>query len=355
MNYNTEIVKIDSRLIKPNLIKQLKNTQALIKGGQFLRQGEVVAFPTETVYGLGADATDSKAVNRIFEAKGRPQDNPLIVHVSKIKQVQEIISGGMTATVRKLIKAFWPGPLTLIFPVSDRIPRITTAGLDTVAVRMPQHPVALALIECARVPLAAPSANSSGYPSPTLAQHVYHDLKGKIPLIIDGGQCQIGLESTVIDVRDIKPVILRPGGVTREELEVVLGSVIENRIAVDKRETPSAPGMKYRHYSPVTPLQLIERNDPGKIEQIVKKTGKKIALVVTDETAGGLKDIRRDTIIKMGSRKNPEEIAQQIFSILRKLDQEDYDLILVEKLEPQGLAEAIMNRLHKAATNSIYF
>ena len=225
--YNTEILKIESKILQKNSIELNTKNKEVQKAAEYIKMGELAAFPTETVYGLGADALNPNAVKKIFAAKGRPQDNPLIVHVADLEQLKKLIRGELSKVSRKLINKYWPGPLTLIFQKSSTVPDRTTAGLDTVAVRMPDNPIALALIKAASLPIAAPSANTSGYPSPTEAEHVYNDLNGKIPLIIDGGPCRVGLESTVLDIRGEKPVILRPGGITREDLSGFLGIEIE--------------------------------------------------------------------------------------------------------------------------------
>ena len=284
MAYKTEIQKVNGKLIEENAIKKLKKDKTIKYGASLLQKGEVVAFPTETVYGLGADASREKAVRKIFKAKGRPQDNPLIVHIGNKKKLEKIIKGEISVTAEKLMKAFWPGPLTLIFSRNDNISSKTTAGLDTVGVRMPSHPVARALIELSSLPIAAPSANSSGFPSPTRAQHVYNDLDSKIPLIIDGGSCQVGVESTVVNLIEDRPVVLRPGGITREEISRVIGEKVTMNTESEK-EAPSSPGMKYRHYSPSTPVRLLKKEDLIDLKTIYQQfQGLNIALVVTTET-----------------------------------------------------------------------
>ncbi|MFP4017117.1 MAG: L-threonylcarbamoyladenylate synthase, partial [Halanaerobiales bacterium] len=254
--YNTELYKIDYSLIEDNDLEALKEHPAVKKAAELIRSGELVAFPTETVYGLGADASNETAVERIYLAKGRPQDNPLIVHIASLKQLEIITQGNLSTLVEKLIDKFWPGPLTIILDKNGVIPDRTTAGLGSVAVRMPAHPLARALIEAAGKPIAAPSANISGAPSPTRALHVMNDLKGRIPLILDGGSSWVGVESTVIDVSGDKIIILRPGGVSREEIEKTIAST--NSLAVEVQfssslsgkdstsiEKPRSPGMKY--------------------------------------------------------------------------------------------------------------
>ena len=356
MSQKTEIKQIPDKLVTQNRIKQLQKHQVIIKAADLLKQGEVVAFPTETVYGLGADAGNSQAVKKIFKAKGRPQDNPLIVHIGDKRKLESIVKGEIPERAQKLIDAYWPGPLTLVLPKNKNIPDRTTAGLDTVAVRMPSHPVALALVNLSGIPLAAPSANSSGYPSPTRAEHVYHDLKSKIPYIIDGGVCTVGVESTVVDIMNHPPQILRPGGITRKEINNVLGIKIKDNTSNNSTETPKAPGMKYRHYSPVTPLKLIKQVSLNNINEMkINFQNKNVAVVSTKETGVKLKPTNNYDIFTMGSKANLEEIAHNLFAILRKLDKKDYDLILVEIIPSHGLGEAIMNRLHKAAVDDIYF
>lgn len=353
MRYETRVEKIDEDLIKGEKLAELKEHQAIRLGARLLRQGEVVAFPTETVYGLGADATSNKAVGKIFKAKGRPQDNPLIVHIATKDQLEQVIEGGLTPAGRRLIEAFWPGPLTIILNKSELISVTTTAGLTSVAIRMPSHPVARALIAASSLPIAAPSANLSGAPSPTLAEHVLNDLKGKIPLIIDGGPARVGVESTVVDVRKDIPVILRPGGVSREEIEETLG--FEVRVAGGQEVAegvPPSPGMKYRHYSPRTPLILLEEKERDKIAEMTEEySNKRIGLVITAETLQELNNLPENVlVVRMGSRSRPEEIASNLFALLRRLDQRNLDLILIEAIPEKGIGAAVMNRLYKAST-----
>jgi len=353
MNFNTEVLKLDENLISTNNIEKLMKEEAIKRGAELLQQGEVVAFPTETVYGLGADAINSKAVKKIFAAKGRPQDNPLIVHIADKAQLKYLSDGEIPESVLKLIEVFWPGPLTIIVAKNKEIPDITTGDLNTVAIRMPSHPVALALLKLSSLPIAAPSANSSGYPSPTRAEHVYSDLKTKIPLIINGGQCQVGVESTVININNRKVEVLRPGGVTIEELSAVLGYNVSYCNREYKDETPPSPGMKYRHYSPRTPLILIDRGKINKIEDFIENYSKPVFLI-TEETAHANIIPDDESIIKIGSRNNLALIAYNLFNQLRELDRADYDLIIVEKLPEKGLGQAIMNRLHRASLKDIY-
>lgn len=349
--YKTEILKIENTILQKKSIELTAESRAVQKAAEYIKRGELAAFPTETVYGLGADALNPDAVKKIFVAKGRPQDNPLIVHVADLKQLKQIIRGELSEVSRKLINKYWPGPLTLIFQKSSILPARTTAGLDTVAVRMPDNQIALALIKAASLPIAAPSANTSGYPSPTEAEHVYNDLNGKIPIIIDGGPCRVGLESTVLDVRGEKPVILRPGGITREDLSEFLGIKIERTdIEINKEQKVISPGMKYRHYSPSKPVFLFNKNSFS----VMKKRSeiRKAAVIAAEETEIPSMLQERWKILKVFSHKNPEMIAKKLFSLLRCLDEDkNIDEIYVEELSSKGIGEAVMNRIKKAASD----
>ncbi|MGM0602165.1 MAG: L-threonylcarbamoyladenylate synthase [Bacillota bacterium] len=348
--YNTEILKIKNEILQKENIERIAESKAILKAAEFIKKGELAAFPTETVYGLGADALNPKAVKKIFAAKGRPQDNPLIVHIADLNQLEMIIKGEISQTARKLIEKFWPGPLTLIFQKSSIIPAETTAGLDTVAVRMPDHPTALALIKASGLPLAAPSANTSGYPSPTEAEHVYNDLNGKIPIIIDGGPCRVGLESTVLDIRGENPIILRPGGVTREELSEFLQVEIEKSDEeIKEEEEIISPGMKYRHYSPVKPVFLFNSGSFPVMEKKSEKIRAAVIAAVETEIPPVIK--KRWKIINVFSHGNPDLIARKLFSLLRSLDKDrDIEEIYVEELSTRGIGEAVMNRIKKAAS-----
>ncbi|PRX35774.1 translation factor SUA5 [Orenia metallireducens] len=325
---------------------------------ELLRAGELVAFPTETVYGLGANALDERAVKSIFTAKGRPSDNPLIIHIGEEKDIENLISEGVPQLAKKLMDKFWPGPLTLILPKSQKVPEVTTGGLNTVAVRMPDHPIALKLIKETGLPLAAPSANLSGKPSPTLAEHVIEDLAGRVAGIIDGGQTGLGVESTVVDLSREVPILLRPGGVTYEELLAELGQVqidpvVKSKFANESKAAIS-PGMKYRHYAPQAEVILIEGKE-DKIKDKIKKLinaneDKKIGVMVSKE----LEDYYSGVNVKiMGSKDNLIEISQSIFKLLREFDEEGIERILIEGLELKGLGLAIMNRLRKSAAYQI--
>ncbi len=322
---------------------------AMEEAGHILRSGGLVAFPTETVYGLGGDALDESAARRIYEAKGRPSDNPLIVHIADMEHLEEIVAE-IPEAARKLAKAFWPGPLTMIFRKSVRVPYGTTGGLDTVAVRMPSDKIALELIRQGGGYVAAPSANTSGRPSPTTAQHVYEDLQGRIPLILDGGPVEIGLESTIVDLTEDVPVILRPGYISLEMLQAILGEVRMDRglIADDSNVRPKAPGMKYRHYAPRADLKIVEGSQEQVISYINERaaSGKRVGVICTEETK---KCYPRGDVKCVGSRRDELSIANHLFAILREFDTDGVEEIYSESFEAPGLGQAIMNRLLKAA------
>lgn len=341
----TKVVKIDPFQIDENEMKE---------AAELIRKGELVAFPTETVYGLGADALHPEASKKIYAAKGRPSDNPLIVHICKFEELVSIAKE-VPAQAEKLADAFWPGPLTMIVWKNEKVPYETTGGMETVAIRMPKHPVALKLIEESGCLIAAPSANTSGKPSPTEASHVKLDLDGKIPMILDGGPVGIGIESTIIDLTEDTPMILRPGYITKEMLEEVLGEEVKidpGIIASDSLTKPKAPGMKYKHYAPKADLTMFE----GKTENVVKKirerqqleeqAGKKTGIICTDESR---KYYQGEHIVSIGSRENEESIAANLYAVLRDFDETDVDVILGETFYGDGLGQAIMNRLIKAA------
>lgn len=329
-----------------------KNDEAVREAAQLLLDEQVVAFPTETVYGLGADATNKQAVQRIFEAKGRPSDNPLIVHVSDRAQVESLTTE-IPPVAAELMDAFWPGPLTLIFHSNGAAAENVTAGLGTVAVRMPDHPLALALLKAADKPLAAPSANRSGRPSPTTASHVYQDLDGRIAGILDGGSTGVGLESTVLDITADIPVILRPGGVTKEDLETVLPRVVvDPALAGGTEEAPKSPGMKYKHYAPEAPLWLVEGKDSFFAETLAacKARGERVGIIASRELADA---IDHDRIIRCGSRRHLSEVAESLYGALRAFKEADVDVILCESFPETGVGAAVMNRLNKAAEKKV--
>jgi L-threonylcarbamoyladenylate synthase len=324
-----------------------------------IRKGGLVAFPTETVYGLGADALNSKAVSGLFKAKNRPTDNPPIIHVKNINDIHKLTKQ-VPAKAEKLIKEFWPGPLTLVFKRSENVPDITVAGLDTVAIRMPQHAVALALIKESRCPIAAPSANLAGKPSPTSAEHVLKDLNGRIDAVLDGGPTRIGVESTVLDLSVDPPMVLRPGGTPLEALKSVLGDVkLHPIVAAEKAlaiENTRSPGMKHKHYAPKAPLFVVE----GHISVVMAAVkslitsywlqGKRVGVLATAETAWAYE---ADVVKSLGSRRKPDAMAANLFRLLREFDEENVDVILSESVSTDGLGLAVMNRLRKASGYNI--
>lgn len=331
-----------------------KDTEIFKKAGDIIKKGGLVAFPTETVYGLGGDALNEKSAEKIYAAKGRPSDNPLIVHICDVADLEKI-AREIPDAAYQLAEAFWPGPLTMIFNKKDCVPKGTTGGLDTVAVRMPDHEAALDFIKEAGGYIAAPSANLSGRPSPTLANHVYDDLNGKIDMILDGGEVGIGLESTILDMTAEPPVILRPGYINEEMLQKVLGKVEMDKglLASQKDQVrPKAPGMKYRHYAPKAEMTLVEGTKEKAAEKILelaqeaKKNGKKVGIISCEEH----KEFYKGNLLKIaGSLKNEETIAHNLYRILREFDETDVDVILSETFQTPNMGNAIMNRLMKAA------
>ena len=337
--------------MKTQLLPATDDSLAL--AARLLADGELVAFPTETVYGLGAHAMDHNAVLGIFAAKGRPADNPLIVHIHDRSQLDDICEVNDLAI--RLMDAFWPGPLTIILPRKEAVPSSVTAGLDTVAVRMPSHPVALALLKACNLPVAAPSANRSGKPSPTSAKHVFDDMDGRIPLIIDGGESDVGLESTVISLVGEKPCILRPGGITQAMLEEVLGPVaLAGSILrpLEKGEKALSPGMMYKHYSPDGQVTLIEGEESAVVEALRRlyahaaSEGHRACVMCFTEHVAALADCHPHDI---GSKDDPTEVAHRLFATLRGLDDEKMDVIFSEVVPPEGVGLAVMNRLGRAA------
>ncbi len=322
---------------------------------EVLKRGGLVVFPTETVYGLGANTFDSKAVIKIFEVKGRPADNPLIVHISNLNQLEDV-AVDIPEVVFKLSEVFWPGPLTVVLKKNLRVPDEVTAKLKTVAVRMPAHPVALKLAE---IPIAAPSANIAGKPSPTTAEHVIRDLYGKVDVIIDAGETLYGVESTIIDLTRKPPVLLRPGALPVEKIEEIIGEIEIPRFARGLGEADKAlsPGMKYRHYAPNTALLVVETNDYSNLDEYAKKfesivkdlsKSKRIAVITSRELAERIK-IEDVKCIVLGSRKNPYELCKNLFKSLRRLDELSVDLGVIEGFEEKGLGLTLMNRIRKAS------
>ena len=346
---------METRLVKIGEAEGEESTQAaLCEAAEILKKGGLVAFPTETVYGLGANGLDEGAAKRIYAAKGRPSDNPLIAHISCMEELQPL-TAGISPVGRHLAEQFWPGPLTLVFLKSKRVPYGTTGGLETVAVRMPGREEARRLIALAGVPVAAPSANLSGRPSPTTAQHVWQDMNGRIEMILDGGPVGIGLESTIVDVSGQVPVLLRPGAVTLEMLREAVGDMeidpaIQGISGEDIR--PKAPGMKYRHYAPRAEMILVKGDMAAVAETINRlakeheRDGSKVGVICTEETkAQYIKGIVRS----VGSRSKEETIAHNLFAVLREFDDLGVDYIYAEEFSEKRLGYAIMNRLKKAA------
>lgn len=330
--------------------------QAVAQAGEIIKAGGLVAFPTETVYGLGGDALNPYSSQKIYAAKGRPSDNPLIVHIAEFEALSRIVRE-IPRTAVELARRYWPGPLTMIFYKADCVPLATTGGLDTVAVRMPSHQTARALIAASGGYVAAPSANRSGRPSPTSARYVIEDLDGRVDMIVDGGETDIGLESTIIDLTLGKPVILRPGYITEEMLEETIGSVdVDTAAVVNSHKAPRAPGMKYRHYAPRGSLTIVE----GEEEQVMsfvnlqlslyREKGSKSGVIATDETA---KRYQADSVKSLGKRQDEQQIARHLFRALREFDDEGVEVIFAEGFRQDGIGTAVMNRLLKAAGHHV--
>jgi L-threonylcarbamoyladenylate synthase len=343
---NTKVWKVDK------YVDNLENNPQVVDAAQFLQENEVVALPTETVYGLGGNAESDVAVEKIFAAKGRPSDNPLIIHIGEQQQLNAFVTE-IPEKAAVLMDTFWPGPLTIIFKKKDGVlSEKATAGLDTVGVRMPDHPVALALLKKCQLPIAAPSANSSGKPSPTNAQHVIEDLNGKIAGVIDGGSTGVGVESTVLDCTEDIPVILRPGGVTKEQLEEVVGEIHLDAALIDEESKPKAPGMKYQHYAPNAPLYLVNGNREflQRLIEEKQKEGLRVGVLATEES---VESYQSDVVIACGKRNQLESVATALYETLRMFNQEKVDIIFSEMFPNTGVGHAIMNRLQKAAGNKM--
>ena len=345
---NTKVVKIGQENIDQQLIEE---------AGAIIRAGGLVAFPTETVYGLGGDGLNRESSGKIYAAKGRPSDNPLIIHIADLSALPKIVRK-IPVAAQKLAERFWPGPLTMIFEKADCVPYATTGGLETVAVRMPSNKIARALIEAAGGYIAAPSANLSGKPSPTEARYVIEDMDGRIDMIIDGGAADIGLESTIIDLTGETPVILRPGYITEEMLHNTIGSVETDKTILNgnSSQAPKAPGMKYRHYAPKGSLTIVE----GQAETVTKyinekikrcaENGSRTGVIATDETK---ESYFADCVKSVGRRQDEDAIAKHLFRILREFDDEDIQVIFAESFDDRGVGCAIMNRLLKAAGHQV--
>jgi len=351
----SKVFKVDP--VRPSS-ETIKYAAEVIKGGG------LVAFPTETVYGLGADAYNKEAVKKIYYVKGRPSDNPIIVHLCEVSQLERV-AYRIPEDAYKLIKRMWPGPLTLLLLKDPELPSVVTSGLDSVAVRMPAHPVALELIRESGVPIAAPSANISGKPSPTRGEHVVQDFYSKIEVILDAGETLYGVESTIINLLSDPPMLLRPGAYPVEEVESVLGRKIvvpEFARGFEDASRALAPGMKYRHYAPDTPVVLVEARDYGVAEKIVeavrgvildyKMKRLKVALLSYAETSQFYEGLV-DRLLVMGSRGNLFEVARNLFSTLRMVDTLGVDVAVIEGVEENGLGLAVMNRLRKASAKRV--
>lgn len=354
LKMETKVIRIEEEQIDEGLLRE---------AGAVLKRGGLVAFPTETVYGLGGDALNKESSKKIYAAKGRPSDNPLIVHICKWEDIYPIVSdkpedADKLLLAKKIADKFWPGPLTMILPKSDKVPLETTGGLSTVAIRMPSHKTAAKLIEYAGGYIAAPSANTSGKPSPTQAKYVEEDMDGRIDMIIDGGEVGIGLESTIIDLTVMPPQILRPGYITREMLSRLLGEVDTDAtiLRADSGQAPKAPGMKYRHYAPKGDLTIVT-GEAGKVAAYIneackkaKEAGEKTGVIGTQEL---LDQYRADVVKSVGSRKDELSIGRHLYTILREFDDENVTKIYSESFDTQGFGQAIMNRLLKAAGHKV--
>lgn len=352
----TKLIRVDAEDLQDEE-KADGAKRALEEAGEIIMQGGLVAFPTETVYGLGGDALNPESSKKIYAAKGRPSDNPLIIHIADMEHLGRITKE-VPQSAYQLAAAFWPGPLTMILPKSEEVPYQTTGGLDTVAVRMPSHPVAMEFIKAAGGYVAAPSANLSGKPSPTTAKYVVQDMDGRIDMIIDGDGVDIGLESTIVDLTGDKPMILRPGYITEEMLDKVLGQVEidQTLFKADSNLHPKAPGMKYRHYAPKGELVLVEGNPEAVVSYINEQTrmrkarGEKTGVIGTSEMAGRYE---ADSVKIAGSRKDEAAIARQLYTFLREFDDEEVAYMYAESFAGTGMRQAIMNRLLKAAGHKI--
>lgn len=326
---------------------------AIAEAAALIRAGELVAFPTETVYGLGADGLNREAVAKIFQAKGRPGDNPLILHISALDQIAPLIACELSPVAKKMADAFWPGPLTMIFPKSARVPENVSAGLSTVAIRFPAHPDAQRLIAAAETPIAAPSANRSGKPSPTTANHVFEDMDGRIPLILDGGECLVGVESTVVDMTGSVPHILRPGGITAEQIAQVAGaSEVDSAVMrpLAEGEKPRSPGMAHRHYAPNGQLTVFTGDSDRVIQRIqseydcAKANGSRPLILSMEAHVASYGDRR---IESLGADETA--MAHRLFALLRDADHMEADVLFAEGVEAKGVGLAVMNRLGRAA------
>ena len=346
----TRLIRVDEQHIDLALIRE---------AGDVIKAGGLVAFPTETVYGLGGDALNAQSSEKIYRAKGRPSDNPLIVHIADMEALGAIVREIPEDAV-KLAERFWPGPLTIILHKSELVPYETTGGLNTVAVRMPVNPIARELIRAAGGYVAAPSANRSGRPSPTVAKYVVEDMDSRIEMIIDGGDVEIGLESTIVDLTTSQPTVLRPGFITRQMLEQVLGVVEEDSTLMrdDSGQAPKAPGMKYRHYAPKGDLTVVDGAEERVVEYINtqidrnRKENKKTGVIATDTS---VVRYNADICKSVGNRGDEDTIARELYRILREFDDENVEIIYAESFDTDGIGQAIMNRLLKAAGHKVVY
>lgn len=350
--------KLETEFVKLDSLTEEGSEDAYRRAGEIIRNGGMVAFPTETVYGLGANALDAEAAAKIYAAKGRPSDNPLIAHIAKEEMLYEL-AAEVPEKAKVLMKAFWPGPLTMVFHKKDIVPDGTTGGLKTVAVRMPDHPVALELIRQSDRPIAAPSANISGRPSPTSAKRTVEDMNGRIDMILDGGDCRIGIESTIIDMTEEIPMILRPGFITPAMFEALIGPVRIDPAILKKPDPnfrPKAPGQMYRHYAPNAPMYLIEGKDmekvTAKISSLIRQAhedDRKAAVLCTEESKKYYEEHGADVIRSLGSRDHIESVARNLYEILREFNELEIDVIYSETFVDEQFGSAIMNRMVRAA------
>lgn len=349
-----------TKIIELQGIDKIKYRKIIEEAGNIIQSGGVVAFPTETVYGLGANALEAEAAKKIYQAKGRPSDNPLIVHIADKEDVVRIVNG-INEKAEKVMESFWPGPITLVLPKTEIVPKGTTGGLDTVAVRMPSHELARDLIRAGGGYVAAPSANISGRPSPTKGIHVAGDMDGRIDMVVVEDNVEIGVESTILDLTVEPPMVLRPGAVTIQMLENCIGKVEIDKTILDHntKVAPRAPGMKYRHYAPRAELTILE-GDPQSRVNYINNNGlnssipsEKIGVIATDETEMFYKQSGNYVIKSLGSKKKPEEIAANLYSVLRAFDNTEVEYIFSESFWGNPMSEAVMNRLNKAAAHNI--
>ena len=355
INSYIQTLKLCYNKVMKTIIKKVSKTnlacEQILEAGAILKNGGLVAFPTETVYGLGANALDDQAAMRTYAAKGRPSDNPLIVHIADVASVA-MITNHVSIKAEQLIEQFWPGPLTLIFHKKDNVPLGTTGGLETVAVRFPKDEIAQAVILAGGGFISAPSANTSGKPSPTLASHVMEDLAGKIDMILDGGAVDIGVESTIVDMTVEPPMILRPGAITKEMIEQVIGVVEVDRTLLEGNLNlkPKAPGMKYRHYAPKSPLVIIEGENEKVVQainiKIAQAKNQRVGVIASKETMNCYKSCK---VKNIGSRYDKKTIAHNLYKTLREFDNEQVEIIYSESFDIDEIGVAIMNRLGKAA------